>query len=225
MKLQHLNQLKDKLPPMPGILGSEELCNTAILVLLLFKNGEYHFVFQKRNSQIRQGGEVSFPGGIFDPELDNSFEETSLRETFEELGITAEKVTLLGGLDTLVHPNGLTIHAFLGVANISGIDEMTINTSEVEYVFTVPVAHFVDYEPDRYAINIKFHPSYIDAETGTEINLFPAEQLGLPKTYTRPWGTGKYRILVYQVANEVIWGITAKYVYDVVKKLQSLPNF
>jgi 8-oxo-dGTP pyrophosphatase MutT (NUDIX family) len=209
---------------MPGILDSEEYVNTAILVLLLFQNGEYHFVFQKRNSLIRQGGEVCFPGGIVESEQDKSFQETVIRETYEELGIPEDKLTILGGLDTLVHPNGLIINAFLGVANITGIKEMTINTSEVDYVFTVPVSHFEHSAPARYTANIKFHPTYTDLETGREIVLFPAENLGLPKTYTRPWGMGKYRILVYPVNNEVIWGITAKYVYDVVKKLKQLPT-
>ncbi|MHB1167250.1 MAG: NUDIX hydrolase [Carboxydocellales bacterium] len=162
MKLQQLNQLKAKLPEMPGILGGEEYVNTAILVLLLFQNGEYHFVFQKRNSQIRQGGEVSFPGGIVESEQDKSFQETAIRETYEELGIPEDKLTILGGLDTLVHPNGLIINAFLGVAHINGIEEMTINTSEVEYVFTVPVSHFEHSAPVRYTANIKFHPTYTD---------------------------------------------------------------
>ncbi len=224
MKVKQLEHLKHTLPTTPGILGKEEYCNTAVLVLLMLIDGEYHFVFQKRNSQIRQGGEVSFPGGIFDPGKDKTFAETAIRETVEELGIPENKITIIGALDTLVHPTGLTIDAFLGLAHITSIDEMTINSSEVEYVFTVPVAYFENTEPDKYTINIKFHPSYIDKETREEINLFPAGQLGLPEMYTRPWGVGKHNVLVYQVKNEVIWGITAKFVYDVVKRIKSLQN-
>lgn len=222
MKVQQLEHLKHTLPATPGILGKGEYRNTAILVLLMLIDGEYHFVFQKRNSQIRQGGEVSFPGGIFDPGKDKTFQDTAIRETVEELGIPENKITIIGVLDTLVHPTGFTIDAFLGVAHITSIDEMAVNSSEVEYVFTVPVAYFENSEPDKYTINIKFHPSYIDEETGKEINLFPAGELGLPEMYTRPWGVGKYTVLVYQVNNEVIWGITAKFVNYIVEKLKSV---
>lgn len=222
MKLQQLNELKAKLPAIPGILGKEGYYKTAILVLLIIIDGEYHFVFQKRSSKIRQGGEVSFPGGKYDPRLDKTFEETAIRETFEELGIPKNKITIIGGLDTLVHPNGLTIDAFLGVTHLNSIAEMNVNPNEVEYVFTVPVSHFENSKPERYSVNIKFHPSYIDEETGQEINMFPAGQLGLPETYTHPWGIGKYNILVYHVDSEVIWGITARYVYDIVKRIKSL---
>ena len=73
--------LKDKLPVVPGINGKEEYFNSAALVLLMLVNEEYHFVFEKRAANIRQAGEICFPGGKFDPDQDASFLDTAIRET------------------------------------------------------------------------------------------------------------------------------------------------
>jgi len=77
MNKNDLENLKKKLPPIPGILGKEEYFNAAVLIPLMMINGEYHFLFEKRAAHIRQGGEVCFPGGEFDPEVDTSFQDTA----------------------------------------------------------------------------------------------------------------------------------------------------
>jgi len=56
-----------------------------VLVLLVPINGEYHFVLQKRCTNIRQGGEICFPGGKVD-ENDETLEKVAIRETTKEMG-------------------------------------------------------------------------------------------------------------------------------------------
>jgi 8-oxo-dGTP pyrophosphatase MutT (NUDIX family) len=215
----NLDELRNKLPRYPGILHREEYINTAVLVLLIFMGGEYHFVFQKRGPHIRQGGEVCFPGGFYDPE-DCSPEQTALRETVEEMGIPAHKITVLGQLDTLIAPMGAMVEAFVGVADIRGLEDIRANAEEVEYVFSVPVSYFEKNEPEEYPVMMQVHPARIDDKTGEEVVLFPARELGLPEKYSKPWGGMKHTIYVYKVKENIIWGITAKFIVEVIRKLR-----
>jgi 8-oxo-dGTP pyrophosphatase MutT (NUDIX family) len=218
--MTRLEQLQGKLPVHAGIHTQGEYIATAVLALLLFMGGEYHFVFQKRSPHIRQNGEICFPGGVCHPG-DSTPERTAIRETSEEMGIPAEKIKVIGALDAQIASVGAIVHAFVGVADISSLDEIAANKDEVEFVFTVPVAHFEKNEPEKYQTLLKVHPAVTDEKTGQEIVLFPARDLGLPDKYTKPWGSLKHDIYVYKVDQRVIWGITARFIVDIVNKLKS----
>lgn len=222
MRPEHLEQLRNNLAAQPGLLARDEYVNTAVLMLLLLREGEYHFVLQERSPEIPQGGEICFPGGMFDPGQDADLEQTAVRETVEELGIAPERISVVGALGTLVASMGATVDAYLGIARIRGLDELRINRSEVQSVFTIPVAHFEDSQPEEYQTLVRVHPSCIDEETGQETILFPAGQLGLPERYRRPWGSARSRILVYRVDGHMVWGITAKLIHELLQMLR--PN-
>lgn len=223
MDHQQLELLKNELPVVPGMQDKQELFYSAILVLLAFIEGEYHFILEKRSSNLRQGGEICFPGGQIDPRIDGDPEEAAIRETVEELGISRDKITIVGRLDSFVAPLGISIEAFVGVARINDLKELEIEASEVDYIFSVPVSHFVANEPEEHAAIIRVHPSYVD-EHGREVVLFPARELGLPEMYTRPWGGRRLKMYIYKVKNEIIWGITARFINDIANKIRQLPN-
>ncbi len=214
-----LEKLRNSLPGTPGIQAREEYVNTAVLVLLAFLNGEYHFIFQKRGPNIRQNGEVCFPGGLYHAG-DGTSEQTAVRETVEEMGIPKENIKVIGPLDTIIAPMGAVVDAFVGVAEINGIDEIFPNRDEVESVFTVPVSHFENNSPLIYHAHLKVHPVTVDENTGEEVVLFPARELGLPERYERPWGGMKHTIYVYKVPQGIIWGLTARFILDVVNRLK-----
>lgn len=216
-----IESLQDKLPIVPGINGKEDYFNSAVLVLLLLVNEEYHFVFEKRASDIRQPGEICFPGGKFDPALDASFRDTAIRETVEELGVVSEKLRIMGNLDTVVATMGATVDAFLAILDLDNLEDLQINLQEVERVFTIPVSYFEEHEPEAYKVKLTVHPSYVNQE-GEEVTSFPAKELGLPERYTKPWGNVVSNVFVYRVAGVVIWGLTARLIRDVVAKLRSL---
>ncbi|MHB8124854.1 MAG: NUDIX hydrolase [Desulfitobacteriaceae bacterium] len=221
MRKEHIEILKDVLPLVPGINGSEEYFKSAVLVLMVLLNDEYHLVFQKRALQIRQGGEICFPGGHYDPGIDPDFEHTALRETVEELGIAKEKLNIIGKLDTLVAPMGAIINPFVGIADLQSMAEITPDKKEVEYVFSVPVAYFQKNKPDEYQVYYKNYPSFIDKD-GNEIITFPTRELGLPERYTKPWGDRSYKVYTYQVQGEIIWGSTARIIYDFIQRVNSI---
>jgi len=214
-----LDLLQGKLPAHPGVHSEDDYINTAVLVLLVFLNGEYHFVFQKRVPHIRQGGEICFPGGFRRPQ-DATFEQTAIRETVEEMGIPEEKLIVIGQFDTLITPLGVSVNAFVGVADITSLGEITPNRDEVEWVFSIPVSYFEKHAPQKYEALLQVHPTIVDEKTGHEIVLLPAKELGLPDKYMKPWGGVKHVIYVYKVEQGTIWGLTARIIVDIVKKLQ-----
>ena len=204
----------------PEILGKDKYFNSAVLVPLVEIENKFHFLFEKRANHIRQGGEVSFPGGEYDNRKDQGLRHTALRETSEELGIPPEKIKIIGKIGTLVAPMGVTVDAFVGQLWIQSIDELKIDTNEVEKVFLVPVEHFLKKKPEEYTVKLEVHPSYVD-ETGNQIELLPVQKLGLPERYSRPWKNGFHRVLVYNSTEEVIWGITAEIVFELCRMINS----
>ena len=217
MKKSELEVLIKKMPKVPGINGKDECFNSAVLALLMLVNEEYHFVFQKRAANIRQAGEICFPGGKFDPDKDADFKQTAIRETAEELGIASDKISVIGPLDTIISNMGTTVDAFLGLIDISSLDELCINRDEVERIFSIPVSYFETNEPEVYKVNIIAYPSYTN-QLGEEVILLPAKELGLPERYIKPWGNISNNVFVYRVEGVTIWGITARLIKDVISK-------
>ena len=218
MDTNDLEQLKKKLPLTPGILGKEKLFNSSVLIPLVLKNKEYYFLFQKRAKNIRQGGEICFPGGKIDPGIDKTPRDTAIRETIEELGIKKKNIKITGRLDTLVTALGISIDPFIGTLELNNINELNINKDEVEEVFLLPVRHFCDNPPENYHIHLKAQPHYY--EDGEKIVTFPAKELGLPDRYSNTWGSIKHKILLYPTGKGAVWGMTAELIYEVVRKLQ-----
>lgn len=201
-------------------MGKGKYLNSAVLVPLVEIDNKFHFLFEKRANHIRQGGEVSFPGGEFDNKKDQGLRHTALRETSEELGLPTDKIKIIGKIGTLVAPMGVTVDAFVGVLSINNLNDLSIDKNEVEKVFLVSVEHFLKRKPEEYSVKLEVHPSYTD-ENGKKIELLPVQKLGLPSRYSKPWKNGVHRILVYDSTEEVIWGITAEIVYELCKMINS----
>jgi len=204
----------------PEILGKDKYFNSAVLVPLVVIEDKFHFLFEKRANHIRQGGEVSFPGGEFDQKKDQGLRHTAIRETTEELGLPSDKIKIIGKVGTLVAPMGVTVDAFVGLISITNLDELAIDKNEVEKVFLVPMDHFLKEKPEEYTVKLEVHPSYTD-ENGKKIELLPVQKLGLPTRYSKPWKNGFHRILVYNSTEEVIWGITAEIVFELCRMITS----
>lgn len=219
MKTPDIETLTRCLPTEPDILGRERYLNSAVLIPLVWRSGEYHLLFQKRAAHIRQGGEICFPGGRVDAE-DAHFKATAIRETIEELGVRRDQIDILGRLGSVVAPIGAIIEPFVGLLHIGGIDECRIHPAEVERLFMLPVAYFVQHPPERYAVLHEIHTAYRNEE-GQDVELLPAKRLGLPARYHRSWGGRRSRVLVYQTPEDVIWGMTAEMVFEFIRLISA----
>jgi 8-oxo-dGTP pyrophosphatase MutT (NUDIX family) len=90
--------------------------DAAVLVPLYSSGGELHAVFTKRRDDLRRHpGEISFPGGRYD-EGERDLLATALREAEEEIGLPADAVEVLGGLQpTPTIATGYAVYPFVGM--------------------------------------------------------------------------------------------------------------
>lgn len=200
------------------INGREEFFSSSVLIPLMFIENEYHFLFEKRSVNISQGGEVCFPGGKVDFFKDKNSQDTAIRETEEELQISKNKIKILGRVKTVFSPIGLMVDGYLGILDIKNIEDIIPSRDEVEYIFSVPVSWFKENKPDVYEVCIKAHPSIIHKNGEKEV-LLPAKELNLSKSYSKPWGNLRYKMYTYNVEDEIIWGITARFIIDIIKHI------
>jgi 8-oxo-dGTP pyrophosphatase MutT (NUDIX family) len=197
------------------IIGRDRYIQAAVLIPIVYINGKIHLLFQLRNKNITQGGEVCFPGGRFDSLYDKNFIDTAIRESYEELGVEREKINVIGKLGTLVASRGLIIESYIGFLDIKSMNELSINKDEVERVFTIPLEYFMVNEPKVYNIRLEIQPYYL--ANGKKHVLLPSKDLDLPETYHEPWGGNRQKVYVYNTDEGVIWGITGELVYELVQ--------
>lgn len=218
--MDFLQSLTQNLPKTAGILGKDKMKNFAVLVPLIYINSEYHLLFQLRAQKIRQGGEISFPGGARDKE-DKNFLETALRECEEEIGLKRDKIEILGCLDTLVASKFLTIDSFVANLQINSLDELKANEEEVEKLFSLPLAFFKENPAKLYQAQALVRGFYVN-EKGEEVETFPAKALGIPKGYHGEWGHHFYDIYVYETEYGPLWGFTALIIQELLKHLKKV---
>lgn len=216
MKKEELKKLIKKLPKTPGVMSRDRYFNSAVLIPIVRVNKNYYLIFQKRAAHIRQGGDICFPGGGVEKEDKNS-KQTAIRETYEELGIKKEDIKILGQLDTYVAPIGAVIEPFVAKIKKRALDTMVIDKNEVEEVKLIPFEFFKNNPPQEYNLKYEIHPHIFDEEGNKEI-LFPVEELGLPETYQKPWGHRRHKVWAYNYKGDIIWGLTAVIINDLIKK-------
>lgn len=116
----------------------------SVLIPLLQTEGEPFVMLTQRSNKLRShAGQVSFPGGKQDQKDKNSL-ETALRETHEEIGLSQEKVEIIGTLDQI-----LSLHYYLVTPFVGIIPENFVpipNEDEIEAVFKVPLSFFMNSE-------------------------------------------------------------------------------
>lgn len=217
MNKKDLETLIKNLPKIPGVLGRDIYFNSAVLIPLVKIKEEYHILFQKRAKHIRQGGDICFPGGGYEKGIDKSYKQTALRETKEELGIPKKNIKIVGQLDTMVAPMGSVVESFIGVIKKRTLKEMKIDKNEVEKTILIPLSFFKNNKAKMYTLRSEVKPHHIN-EDGTKEVYFPTKKLGLPKVYQKPWGHKRHKVWVYKYKKEIIWGMTAVILNDLLKK-------
>jgi len=137
-------QLKSRLEEKArSVIQDSNLKNAAVLLPLLNGDGEYRILFIKRSQRVEDHkGEISFPGGICEKD-DGSFEETALREAFEEIGISPADVNVLGLLDDI-----RTVSTRYRVTPVVGAIPypypFALCADEVEEIITISLSHLLD---------------------------------------------------------------------------------
>ena len=219
LEMSYIDQIGKIVAKSCSIIGKEKYLNSAVLIPIVLVDGKEFILFQKRSQNVRQPGEISFPGGHFEISKDEDFLSTAVRETCEELGISENKINVIGKLGTLVAPMGVIVETYIGILNINSLDELNIDKKEVESIFIIPLDFFIDNEPTEYITRLELYP-FLIKEDGEREELLPVKELGLPEIYSLPWTKGKHRIFVYHTTEEIIWGITAELIFELSKRLK-----
>ena len=114
----------------------------AVLIPLFYKDDQAHLLFTKRTDKVEHHkGQISFPGGMSDRQ-DNDLEQTALRETFEEMGIQARDIEILGQTDRFLTNTHFMVTPFVGYFEYPY--HFKINPDEIEKVLFVPLQHLLD---------------------------------------------------------------------------------
>ena len=115
---------------------------SSVLLLLFIEEGELLVCLIKRPVTMKHhAGQVALPGGRIDS--GETPLETALRETWEEIGITADKIEILGSLSELfVDVSGFLIHPFVGWLKEKPV--FKTNPAEVEKTLLFPLFRFRD---------------------------------------------------------------------------------
>jgi 8-oxo-dGTP pyrophosphatase MutT (NUDIX family) len=115
---------------------ADQLVGAAVAVLLERAPG-YNVVLTQRTECVEHHkGEISLAGGAQDPD-DGDVVATALRETYEEIGIEPQHVSVLGSLDELV-----TVTRFRVTPVVCAVDaglEYRPHAPEVERILRIPV--------------------------------------------------------------------------------------
>ena len=120
----------------------------AVLVPLFLKNSAYHILFTKRTQNLtHHRGQVSFPGGVQQPEDRDSL-QTALRETWEEVGISPAEVEILGVLDDFLSIQNFLVTPFVGM--VAGGYRLRVNPAEIERIIEIPLNFLL--RPDIFRI-------------------------------------------------------------------------
>lgn len=110
----------------------------AVLVPILQNGDSWELLFTRRSDLVNDHkGQVSFPGGSVEVS-DATIEQAAMREAYEEIGLPAHSVLILGRLLDYPTISGYCITPIVG--KIQYPFQLNLNKFEVSRVFTVPIS-------------------------------------------------------------------------------------
>jgi len=141
-----IEKITEKIKGYSGRPPVEELRKAAVLIALT-DSDEPELIYTLRSNKVgSHGGEVSFPGGMYE-DVDKNLEHTALRESEEETGMDSSQVNILGPLDTVVSRYNISVTPYVGIVpeNVS----LNNKSEEIESCFKVPLSFLLRDERHR----------------------------------------------------------------------------
>lgn len=141
-----IEKITEKIKGYSGRPPVEELRKAAVLIALT-DSDEPELIYTLRSNKVgSHGGEVSFPGGMYE-DVDKNLEHTALRESEEETGMDSSKVNILGPIDTVVSRYNISVTPYVGIVpeNVS----LNNKSEEIESCFKVPLSFLLRDERHR----------------------------------------------------------------------------
>jgi 8-oxo-dGTP pyrophosphatase MutT (NUDIX family) len=136
---------QDKMAPNPRESvrppGKEGDPNKGAVMLIIYnKDNNLNLLLIKRQENLKtHPGQISFPGGTH--ENKETFLETALRETHEEIGIAPDNLEVLGNLNPVyIPPSDFVVYPFVSWHN--SLPLCTPCHNEVAEIIEVPINEF-----------------------------------------------------------------------------------
>lgn len=151
-RIQELKSLK---------IESKNPKNAAVMMLFYPKNERTHLVLIVRNSyEGVHSAQIAFPGGKFETK-DETFENTALRETHEEIGIHPDSIEIIMPFTNLyIQPSNFMVYPYLGICREEII--FIPDANEVADIIELSLSEFLD---DNLIVSAKISTSYaVDIE-------------------------------------------------------------
>ncbi len=144
-----LRERLKRTPPAFAVYGddgarreADALTRAAVLVPIVAHAGGLSVLFTQRTTHLKaHSGQVSFPGGRAEPH-DPTPEFTALRETEEEIGLSADAVEVLARLPEYCTRTGYCVTPVVGL--LTPPLALSPDPREVAEVFEVPLSFLLD---------------------------------------------------------------------------------
>lgn len=122
-------------------IGGRVPAQAAVLVPIVQRAEPAVLLTERATRMSTHSGQVAFPGGRVDPG-DANVVAAALREAWEEVGLAARFVEVLGALPTYTTVTSFVVTPVIAVVQ-PGF-ELTLNANEVADAFEVPLAYLMD---------------------------------------------------------------------------------
>ncbi|ENM5814343.1 CoA pyrophosphatase [Vibrio mimicus] len=123
-------------------LAPDLLRKASVLIGVVERQQGLQVILTKRAAHLRHHpGQISFPGGKYE-ESDHSLQQTAKREAREEIGISEEKIHIVGQLPELVTVSQFAVTPIL--AFVESDYQIQLDHNEVDEVFEVPISFLLD---------------------------------------------------------------------------------
>lgn len=158
LKMAPPNRAKELLEKENHLLTARQ---SAVMVLLFPSNNRLRAIYIKRSEYDGvHSGQIAFPGGKQE-KTDTGFEATALRETFEEIGVTADKIEIIGQLsDLFIPPSNFIVKPFVGYCTHQ--PAYKLDPREIQSVVEIDLADF-------YSENRIFEKEFSSGTSGQTI--------------------------------------------------------
>jgi 8-oxo-dGTP pyrophosphatase MutT (NUDIX family) len=141
-------RLARPVPPRPddrhiaALPAGARITHAAVLVPLIPRGDDVTVLLTQRTAHLHDHpSQISFPGGRVEGS-DESRVETALREAEEEIGLTRERIEVIGNLTDYEIPSGFRISPVVGW--VEPPFELKLDPFEVTAAFEVPLSFVLD---------------------------------------------------------------------------------
>jgi 8-oxo-dGTP pyrophosphatase MutT (NUDIX family) len=170
-------------------LQDDYFVSSAVLFSILPKGNEpFELVLIHRtNTGRKHRGEMSFPGGKFEPKVDTTLMDTAFREAEEEVGVSRDQLELLGCLNDFPTMTKYIITPF--IARIDPRTELNREEKEVQEILKVPIDFFIN--------RSNFHEKAIDVKNERFPIFYYNYYKKKPRKHYLIWGATAHMIVTF----------------------------